>query len=107
MTPRPYRPSAELDVALERGELQLAVALAREVAEDRRRPVDLALALRFMPLVAAQRPHAYDMWACRWLVRWLTETDGATIDQAVDVAAGLAALPVEPDAIDAILQLAR
>ena len=107
MAPRPYRPAAELEAALARGDLQLAVNLAREVAEDRGRPVDVALALRFLPLVAAKRPLAYDMWACRWLARWLTETEGATIDQAVDVAAGLAALPVEPDAIQAIQQVAH
>lgn len=102
MNPRPYRPTAELDAAIDRGDLGLAVSLAREVAEDRRRPVDLQLALRLLPLVAAQRPRAYDHWACRWLARWLTETDDATIDQAVDVAAGLAALPVEPEAIIAV-----
>lgn len=107
LTPRPYRPAAELDAALARGDLQLAVTLAREVSEDRHTPVDLDLALRFLPLVAAQRPNAYDNWACRWLARWLTETDGATIDHAVDIAAGLAALPVEPEAINAVLQFAR
>ena len=106
MTPRPYRPAAELDAAICRGDLPLAVSLAREVAEDRRRPVELGLALRFLPLVAAQRPRSYDQWACRWLARWLTETDGATIDRAVDLAAGLAALPVEPEAIQAILRAA-
>lgn len=104
MNPRPYRPAAELDAAIERGDLRLAVSLAREVAEDRRRPVELATALRMLPLVAAQRADAYDSWACRWLVRWLTETQHATIDQAVDVAVGLAALPVEPEAIEAIVR---
>jgi hypothetical protein len=104
MNPRPYRPASELEAAIDRGELGLAITLAREVAEDRGRPVELDLALRFLPLVAAQRPPAYDSWACRWLARWLTETDGATIDQAVDIAAGLAALPVEPEALEAVVQ---
>ena len=108
MAPRPYRPAAELEAAIARGDLQLAVSLAREVSEDRHKPVDLTLALRFLPLVATQRPEAYDSWACRWLARWLTETSSATIDAAVDVAAGLAALPVEPrEAIDAILHATR
>jgi hypothetical protein len=38
-------------------------------------------------------------------VRWLKEASGATIDRAVDVAAALAALPVEPEALETILQL--
>jgi hypothetical protein len=105
MNPRPYRPAAELEAAIDRGDLDLAVELAREVAEDRGQPVDLATALRLLPLVAAQRAGSYDSWACRWLARWLTETGGATIDQAVDLAAGLAALPVEPEAIQAIAQV--
>jgi hypothetical protein len=102
MAPRPYRPVAELDAAIERGDLGLAASLAREVAEDRGQAVDLITALRLLPLVAAQRAAVYDRWACRWLARWLTETEGATIDQAVDIAAGLAALPVEPEAIEVI-----
>ncbi len=104
MNPRPYRPAAELEAAIERGDLGLAVSLAREVAEDRGRPVDLDTALRLLPLVAAQRPSSYDSWACRWLARWLAEGDGPTIDKAVDVAAGLAALPVEPEAIEVVVQ---
>ena len=55
--------------------------------------------------VAAQRPDDYDGWASRWLVRWLTEAPEASIDGAVDVAAALAALPLEPQAIDAIVQV--
>jgi len=107
MNPRPYRPSAELDAAIARGDLAFAINLAKEVSEDRHKPIDLGVALRFLPLVAAQRPRSYDDWACRWLARWLTETRGATIDEAVDLAAGLAALPVEPEALQAILQLTR
>jgi len=105
MNPRPYRPAAELEAALKRGDLDLAVALAREVAEDRHRPLELGVALQFLPLVAAQRPDDYDGWASRWLVRWLTEAPEASIDGAVDVAAALAALPLEPQAIEAIAQV--
>jgi hypothetical protein len=103
VTPRPYRPLAELDAALERGELEFAVALAAEVSGDRRRPIDLDLALRFLPLLAVQRSKDYDAWALRWLGRWIEETDGATIERAAEVAAALADLPSEPHtALDSI-----
>ncbi len=101
VTPRPYRPDKELIAALDRGDLEFSIALAREVAEGRQRLVDFDVALAFLPLVATQRPDAYDGWACRWMARWLSES-GGTIDQAVDVAASLAALPVEPEAIQTI-----
>ena len=53
MAPRPYNPLAELDAALDRGDLKFSISLAKKVAEDRRKPIDLDLALRFLPLVAA------------------------------------------------------
>jgi hypothetical protein len=96
MTPRPYRPLVELDAALERGELRFAITLAAEVTEERRRPIDLDTALRFLPLVAAQRFEQYDAWALRWLARWATETSGASIELGAEVAAALADLPAEP-----------
>jgi hypothetical protein len=102
MTARPWKPAAELDGALERGDLKYAITLAAEVTEDRGQPIDLDTALRFLPLVAVKQPDAYDAWALRWLGRWITEANGATIDRALDVTAGLAALPVEPDAIGAV-----
>jgi hypothetical protein len=98
MTPRPYRPLAELEAALARGELDFAIALAAEVAGERRRPIELDLALRFLPLLAVQRSGDYDAWALRWLERWIAETDGATIERAAEVAASLADLPTEPQA---------
>jgi hypothetical protein len=101
MTARPWKPAAELDGALLRGDLEYAITLATEIAADGK-PVDLDTALRFLPMVAAKQPDAYDAWALRWLGRWIAEASGATIDGAVDVAAGLAALPVEPNAIEAI-----
>jgi hypothetical protein len=97
MTPRLYRPLAELHGALERGELSFAIMLAEEVSEERRRPIDLALALRFLPLVAAQQSEQYDAWALRWLVRWAGETT-PSIEQAAAVAAALTDLPAEPSA---------
>ncbi len=101
MGPRPWKPAEELPAALDRGELSFAVVLAREVAEDRGRPIALDVALRFLPVVAAQEPDCYDAWALRWLARWATESPG-NIEQAVDVAASLAALPTEPEAIETI-----
>jgi hypothetical protein len=96
MAPRPYRPVVELEAALARGELDFAAALAAELSSERRRPIDLGLALRFLPLLAAQRSGDYDAWALRWLERWIRETSGATIERAAEVAASLADLPSEP-----------
>jgi hypothetical protein len=96
MAPRPYRPLVELEAALARGELDFAIALAAELSSERRRPIDLDLALRFLPLLAAQRSADYDAWALRWLERWIKETSGATIECAAEVAASLADLPSEP-----------
>lgn len=94
---------AELDAALERGDLPFAITLAEEVARDRGKPIDLAVALRFLPLVIAHRPGEFDTWSLRWLGRWISETPGAKIEQAAEVAAALADLPSEPvAAIEAI-----
>jgi hypothetical protein len=106
MAPRPYRPAAELEAALERGELSLARVLAKDVSEERGRPIDLDVALRFLPLVAIQNAEAYDDWAMRWLGRWIRETPGATIEQAAELAGTLADLPTEPTALAALRDLA-
>jgi hypothetical protein len=37
MTARPWKPAVELEGALERGDLEYAITLAMEVAEDRGR----------------------------------------------------------------------
>ena len=108
MTPRPFRPLAELPGALDRGELSFAIRLAALGAEDQGRPIDLELALRFLPLVAAQRPDHFDAWALRWLARWLSETSGVTIEQAAGIAAALADLPTEPaESWETIRQVSR
>jgi hypothetical protein len=80
----------------------MAAAAAKDVAREYGRPISLQLALRLLALVAARRPDEYEPWACRWLARWLTETPGATIDQAADIAGALAELPAEPQALAAI-----
>jgi hypothetical protein len=105
MGPGPYRPARELERAIERRELDIAIGIARDIARERR-PIGLALALRLVSLVAAEGAD-YDSWACRWLARWLAETPNATIALAAEVAATLADLPAEPRAVDAIGELVR
>jgi hypothetical protein len=105
MGPGPYRPARELERAIERRELGIAIGIARDIARERR-PIGLALALRLVSLVAAEGAD-YDSWACRWLARWLAETPDATIALAAEVAATLADLPAEPRAVDAIGELVR
>jgi hypothetical protein len=105
MGPGPYRPVRELEGALARGELNMAIGHAKELAEKRGRPIDLDLALGFLPLVVAQRPEEYDGWALRWLGRWISEAPDATIERAAEVAAQLADLPAEPSALDQIKEL--
>ncbi len=102
MGPRPYNPRIELDGALDRGQLDYAILLARELAEDSGRAIPLDVALRFLSLVATERAEQYDGWALRWLVRWIAETPGATIDRAAEVACSLADAHDEPLALDSI-----
>ncbi len=88
----------ELEAHLERGELDFALALARALARERERPLDLDLTIRFLPLLAVQRPELFDGWALRWMERWCAELrPGASIDDAVEVVGGLAEIPVDPD----------
>lgn len=98
----PYRPIKDLERALERGELDLAIAAAKDVSREYGGPIKLDIALRFLPVVSEQRREDYDGWALRWLARWSTETPGATIEQAAEVAACLADLPAEPTAFETI-----
>jgi len=102
MAPRPWRPAAELEQALERGDLRYAVALAEEVRVERGRPIELRTAARFLPLIAAASPGEYDAYALRWLARWVAESGTATIEQAAEIAASLADLPTEPRMLQAI-----
>jgi hypothetical protein len=95
---RPYRIDRELEAHLDRGELDFAIGLAKALAHERVRPLDLRMTLRFLPLVAIQRPDAFDEWTLRWLERWCGELRGhASIDDAVDVVTALAEIPVDPD----------
>jgi hypothetical protein len=102
----PYRPIRDLERALERGDLAMAVAAANDISREQGRPIPIDVALRLLPLVAAHEDDAYDRWACRWLARWLSEMPAATIDQAAEVAGTLADLPVEPyESLQAIRNL--
>jgi hypothetical protein len=94
----PYRPVRELEGAIARGELDFALAHAKEVARERRRPIDLELALSLLPLIASQQPDAYDAWALRWLVRWIRECERPTIGATAELAGSLAGLPAAPQA---------
>jgi hypothetical protein len=103
----PYRPLKDVERALERGDLKMAVAAAKDCTHEHGRPIHIELSLRFLPLVASQQNESYDRWAYRWLMRWLEETSGATIDQVADVAGALAELPNEPQSLDAIREMLR
>lgn len=95
---RPYRPLKELEAHLRRGELDSALVLARELARERGRPLDLELAAAFLPLVAQQRQELFDPWALRWLERWCErERERASVDDAAELAAALAEVPVDPE----------
>ena len=74
----------------------------RKCASSADRPIELTIAARFLPLIAAASPGEYDAYALRWLARWATETGTATIEQAAELAASLADLPVEPRMLEAI-----
>lgn len=105
---RPYRPLRELEAHLRRGELDSALVLARDLARERGRPLDLDLAAGFLPLLAEQRPQAFDAWALRWLQRWCeAERARASVDDAAELAAALAEVPVDPERGMARLRAAR
>jgi hypothetical protein len=93
---RPSNPAAELDGALERGDLPDAIKLAAGVAEDRGMPLDLATALRFLPISPRSRPTTTTPGQCGWPERWLGEAQSPTVEQAADIAGMLAELPLEP-----------
>jgi hypothetical protein len=107
MGPRPWQPQRELEGALDRGDLRYATALAQEIQLERGTPIDLDLALRFLPLIARESPREFDTWALRWLARWAGEHKAATMDQAAEVAAALAELPTEPAGFTRICELTR
>ena len=102
----PYRPIKDLEHALDRGDLRMAVAAAKDCQREYGRPINLDIAVRFLPLLAADTA-GYDTWACRWLTRWLTETPAPTIEQAAELAGCLESLPSEPNTLQVILEMLR
>jgi hypothetical protein len=102
----PYRPLNDLSRYLDRGNLPMSIAAAKDAQADSGRAIPLDLALRFLPLVVAERG-SYDLWACRWLSRWLTETPAATVEQAAELAGCLAELPAEPSTLTVIQGMLR
>jgi len=92
----PYRPLKDVERALERGDLRMAVAGARDCAHEYGHAIPLDIAVKFLPVVVAQTPDAYDGWALRWLARWSTESPKRTIERAAVLAAALADLGSEP-----------
>jgi len=98
----PFRPVREIERLLERGDLRMAVAIAKDFAREHGRPIPLAVALRLLPLVASQSPREFDAYALRWLARWIEETPAGTIEQPAHVAGLLADLPGEPGALLAL-----
>jgi hypothetical protein len=73
--------------ALQRGNLTVAEAVSKELP-----PLDLTNALELTILIACKDPRRHPRVAARWLLRYLEECPEATIDEAVMVAACLAAL---------------
>ena len=95
----------ELEGAIERRELDMAIGIAKDIARERR-PIGLALALG---LVCSWRPRG-PTTTCGRAAGWRagsSETPDATIALAAEVAATLADLPAEPQAVEAIRQVVR
>ncbi len=81
------RPYSIFRRALERWNLLVAEATAKELP-----PLNLTDALELTILIARKEPRRHPRVAARWLLRYLEECGDATIDEAVMVAACLAAL---------------
>ena len=84
----------------------MAIAAAKDCRREYGRPINLDIAVRFLPLLATDAA-TYDTWACRWLSRWLTETPAPTIEQAAELVGCLESLASEPDTLGVILGMLR
>jgi hypothetical protein len=73
VAPRPLHPNREFEHALADGDLDIAAALAKDIAAENGKPIPLPRALKLVALAASQGVANYDRWACRWLARWLVE----------------------------------
>jgi hypothetical protein len=102
----PWRPLDDFERAIERGDLDMAIAHAKDIRREKGRAIGAKLTLGMLPLVLRERPGEYGRWAVRWLLQWLTERD-RTVDQTADVASALAELPEEPDAFEVLRTAVR
>jgi hypothetical protein len=83
----PGHPLAIFRRAIERGNLTIAEATARELLR-----VSLADALELTILIARKDPRRHPRVAARWLLRYLEKVPETTIDEAALAASCLAAL---------------
>lgn len=88
----------ELEHALQRGDLAIAITAARDLQEDGR-PIGLMSGLELLALTARRKPHDFERWALRWLARYVTEVC-QRIEDAADVASLLEELACEPTVIE-------
>jgi hypothetical protein len=95
----PHRPIKDIESHLRKGELQLAIAAAKDFRHEHNQPIPIAVALLNLPVVLVQRTDDYDRWACRWLARWLTETHDLNPERAANIAEGLVEIKLEPSAM--------
>jgi hypothetical protein len=73
--------------ALERGNLIVAEATAREVGQ-----ISLAEALELTALIARKEPHRHSRVAARWLRRYLAEQDSVALEEVGLIVGCLTAL---------------
>lgn len=106
MGERPYRPLREIEHAIDRDNLTMASAIARDFAKETGRPIPLDTAAKLLRLRATKDPDKYDDWARHWLVRWLSEKQPSA-EQAAEMSSWVADLPVEPHALDEIIRALR
>jgi hypothetical protein len=93
---RPYRPAVEFAHAIQRGDLAMAVAQAKDIQAHSGRPLPLELAVDLVALAAVNDLDCFDSWALRWLERWARENrNRADILDAVDIAHALSQLAID------------
>jgi hypothetical protein len=102
----PWRPIKDLEVALKKGDLEMAIAVAKDIAREKGHTISLDLALRMLPLVIRERPEEYDRWALHWFERWLEGHGALTMSAVADVAVALAELPRDIDAFEVLRRAA-
>lgn len=102
----PWRPVDDLERAIKRGDLDMAIAHAKDIRREKGHAIGAKLALGMLPLVLRERRGEYARWATHWLLQWLSERE-RTLDEVADVAGALAEMPDEPDAYEALQAAVR